>query len=296
MMAVRQPFRAGSFYPAERAECEAELSRCLAAAPAPKEREKAGTRRCVAAIAPHAAWSFSGRTAAHTFASLAAIVPSPRTVVVVGAVHVSGVYRASLMTTGAWKTPLGEIEIDSALAAAIRKRDPNLIADDAWVHRVEHSIEVLLPFVQKVFPAARFVPLMVPPLRESSRVGLALAEAISSIDEPVAVIGSTDLTHYGEDSYGFAPAGSGFESLEWVKQENDRRMIDLMLRMRSDDVVEEARLHHNACGAGAIAATMVAAKALGAKKGQLLHYTTSYDERPEGPPRDFVGYSSVVFA
>jgi AmmeMemoRadiSam system protein B len=293
MMAVRQPFRAGSFYPAERAECEAELSRCMGAVGPAFSKEPA--RRCVAVIAPHAAWAYSGTTAAHSFSSIAAANPLPRTVVIVGAVHVSGVYRASLMTTGSWKTPLGEIEINSALAGAIRKRDPNLIADDAWVHRVEHSIEVLLPFIQKVVPGARFVPLMVPPLREASRVGMALAEAIASIDEPAVIVGSTDLTHYGEDTYGFAPAGSGFESLEWVKQENDRRMIDLMLRMRPDDVVEEARAHHNACGAGAIAATLVAAKALGAKKGQLLRYTTSYDERPEGPPRDFVGYASVLF-
>jgi len=51
----------------------------------------------------------------------------------------------------------------------------------------------------------------------------------------------------------------------------------------------------NPLPAGAIAATLVAAKALGAKKGHLLHYTTSYDEKPEGPPRDFVGYASLVF-
>jgi len=296
MMAVRQPFRAGSFYPAERVECEAELTRCLSAAAAPSAKEgNALPKRPVAAIVPHAAWTYSGKTAAYALAPLASAKPQAKTIVVVGAVHVSGVYRASLMTAGAWKTPLGEIEIDSTLAAAIRKRDPNLIADDAWVHRVEHSIEVVLPFVQKLLPSARFVPVMVPPLREASRVGLALAEAISAHEEPVFVIGSTDLTHYGEDSYGYAPAGGGFESLEWVKGDNDRRMIDLMTRLRSDEVVEEARQHHNACGAGAIAATIVAAKALGAKKGHLLHYTTSYDEKPEGPPRDFVGYASLVF-
>ncbi len=294
MMAVRQPFRAGSFYPAERAECDAALARCLSAADASAAPPDL-PRRAVAGIVPHAAWSYSGGTAGRFFSELARKKADPKTFVVLGAVHVSGVYRASLMSSGAWKTPLGEIAIDSALAGAIKRRDPNLIADDAWVHRVEHSIEVVLPFIQKINPRASFVPIMVPPLREASRVGMAVADAITAAGDGAMIIGSTDLTHYGEDSYGFAPAGGGFESLEWVKQENDRRMIDLMLRLRSDEVVEEARTHHNACGAGAIAATLVAAKALGAKKGHLLHYTTSYDAKPEGPPRDFVGYASVVF-
>jgi AmmeMemoRadiSam system protein B len=193
MMAVRQPFRAGSFYPAERAECESELARCFGAAA--DGGSAAAAKRCIAAIAPHAAWALSGKTAARAFSWLGAATVRPKTIVIVGAVHVSGVYRASLMTAGAWKTPLGEIEIDTTLASAIRRRDPNLIADDSWVHRVEHSIEVLLPFVQKTFPGARFVPLMVPPLREASRVGLAMAEAISSTDPSVVVLGSTDLTH-----------------------------------------------------------------------------------------------------
>jgi hypothetical protein len=107
------------------------------------------------------------------------------------------------------------------------------------------------------------------------------------------VIGSSDLTHYGEP-YGFTPAGSGPIAHRWM-QENDARILRLIERMNAAEVTDEALRHHNACGAGAIAATVAAAEAMGARHGHLLRYTTSYEVVPEGRFRFAVGYAGVLF-
>ena len=105
-------------------------------------------------------------------------------------------------------------------------------------------------------------------------------------------IGSSDLTHYGP-RYGMAPAGTGQQGIEWTKA-NDRRLLDLVVQMRADEIVVEARAHHNACGAGAIAAAMAYAAELGASRGLVLEHTNSYEAMPLGAPSDHVGYAAVA--
>ncbi len=83
------------------------------------------------------------------------------------------------------------------------------------------------------------------------------------------VIGSTDLTHYGYN-YAFTPKGVGPEAVEWVKRENDKRIVDLMDRMDEEGVISDAAKNHNACCAGAAASAIVAAKVLGAHSADVL--------------------------
>ena len=106
-------------------------------------------------------------------------------------------------------------------------------------------------------------------------------------------IASTDLTHYG-DAYGFAPFGGGANAKKQM-EESDARIIELALRMRFDEIRSEAQKRHNACGSGALAATVAAAKAMGAEKGYLLQYTTSHDVMPEGEFEMAVGYAGILF-
>ena len=111
------------------------------------------------------------------------------------------------------------------------------------------------------------------------------------------MVGSTDLTHYGP-SYGFIPGGSGRAGLEWAR-ENDRRVLDLIEAMRAEDVIEETASRQNACGGGAIAATIAACSAMGATRGICLDYTTSAEMMKEAFGRsaeDAVGYAAVIFA
>jgi hypothetical protein len=104
-------------------------------------------------------------------------------------------------------------------------------------------------------------------------------------------LGSTDLTHYGHN-YGYAPKGVGRAAVDWVKEENDKRLVDRILRMDAEDVIRESLSNHNACCSGAVAAAIAAAKKLGAREAQKLFYATSYDVRPDN---SFVGYVGVVF-
>jgi AmmeMemoRadiSam system protein B len=73
------------------------------------------------------------------------------------------------------------------------------------------------------------------------------------------------------------------------------RVIDLIVAMEAEDIVAETATHRNACGGGAVAGTVAAARTMGAEKGYLLEYTTSHHVMPRGPATDFVGYASIVF-
>ena len=92
--------------------------------------------------------------------------------------------------------------------------------------------------------------------------------------------------------------GSEFVAV-WVKTENDARMVELMRTLKADAVVAEAAERQNACGAGAVAATVAAAKQLGSTEGHVVEYTTSYDVLRDqlygDTVRDFVGYVGMVF-
>ena len=92
-----------------------------------------------------------------------------------------------------------------------------------------------------------------------------------------------------------APAGTGQPALDWTHT-NDQRLLDEAVAMRAEGVLRQASIHHNACGAGAIAATIGCCRELGADKGRLLHYTTSHEVYPMGRARDLVGYGAVAYS
>lgn len=287
-MEVRKAYRSGSFYPAEEAVCRQQIQECVGTYEPPAEPEQV-----VAGIVPHAGWMFSGPTAAKVFTSIRQKA-APATFVIFGAVHVWGVDVAAVYPDGAWETPCGPVPIDAALAAQMLDTlGPELVRADPSAHAREHSIEVQVPFLRHLFPGAKLVPIMVSPGTSAGRLGQQLGTLLAESDESVMVLGSTDLTHYGP-SFGFMPYGVGAAALERMK-DNDRRIIDLALAMQPEQVVQEAAQHRNACGAGAIAATVAAAGVLGAERGYLLEHTTSQEVMPERQAADAVGYAGLIF-
>jgi AmmeMemoRadiSam system protein B len=189
---------------------------------------------------------------------------------------------------------LGEIEVDEELAAAVLKAGDGLLVSSSEAHSGEHSAEVQVPFSQYLFPEAKILPILIPPGEDAARTGEVMGQAVSAMQRPIVVVGTTDLTHYGSTYYGFAPAGVGEQALEWVRA-NDERVIDLILGLRAEEIIAETATHRNACGGGAVAGTIAAARTLGAEKGYLLEYTTSHHVMPRGPATDFVGYAAIVF-
>jgi MEMO1 family protein len=291
-MQKRKPIVAGQFYPGSGDECVHEIKQCLAEAtlnmPLPE--------KIVAGIVPHAGWTFSGATAAIVFAAIKKKHPVVDTFVIFGAAHRYMAQSPAVYDKGAWQTPLGEIGIDEALADAVIESKTAISDSDA--HDSEHSMEVQVPFIQHLFPAAKILPILTPPGEEAIGLGKIIASLISSDDErKIVCIGSTDLTHYGP-GYGFVPKGTGKDGLKWAMDVNDRQFIDFSLKMQPEKMLETADVNFNACGAGAAAATVAAAKALGKTKGILLAHTNSNEimlRKMNSASRESVGYAAIVF-
>jgi len=290
-MMVRDPVVAGRFYPIEREACLREIASMKPASEPPDFPS-----RPVGGIVPHAGWVFSGATALAVLKAIASH-RKPKTFVLFGATH-RGVPGGSVFASGGWQTPLGVAEVDGRLAGEILGRAPDLLADDPEAHEGEHSIEVQVPLIQCLLPEAKIVPILVPPDRQAAALGAAVGQTILSLEADAVCIGSSDLTHYGP-MYGFTPAGTGAAAIRWVRDDNDRRMLDLIVRMDAQAVVPESQARLNACGGGAIAATIAAARELGAARGHILHYTTSFDVMRETMGQtDYeaaVGYVGAAF-
>ncbi len=286
----RKTTYAGSFYPKESDKCREAIEYCTNQA----QKKDAflssfADKKWSAGIAPHAGWAYSGPTMACVYEALKKS-EKIETFLVFGAIHVPGVKKATLWGEGKWQTPLGDIEVDNELSQELVSSAPEYIEINPDPHYHEHSIEVLLPFIKYFFPQAKIVPLMIPPCLWAVEVGRRIGKLTSS---SVFALASTDLTHYGT-RFGYTPAGIGEEALSWVKKVNDHSMIRLMEELREEEVIEEARKNANACGAGAVAATLAFARRKEKEKGCLLDYTTSWDIAG-GYKDNFVGYCAMVF-
>lgn len=290
-MQIRQPVVAGQFYPADREECLEQIRECLAtytlSEPLPDP--------LVAGLVPHAGWTFSGPLAAMVFAAVKKQRGTVRTFVVFGAAH--GYYGSmpTLDGSDAWETPLGRTPIDDSLRQSLIEREVAVASSSA--HRREHSIEVQVPFIQHLFPEAAMVPIIVPPHESAVGLGEAVADLSADRAAGIVCIGSTDLTHYGP-RYGFTPMGTGAEGLGWASSVNDRRFIDLAVALEPQRLLADAIENGNACGPGAAAATIAAARKLGAAKGILLAHTNSNEIMLRQMGRaghDSVGYAAIVF-
>ncbi len=296
-MMIREPAVAGMFYPREREQCLADLRGCLdrAVRIAAARDADADARPIIGGIVPHAGWICSGAVAADVFQTISQKA-KPNVVIIFGAVHSLRGERAALFSSGAWETPLGLANVDARLAERLLGQT-GLLEADAHAHEGEHSIEVQIPFIQRLMPESGIVPIMVPPSDKAAALGKAVGLACKSYQVDAVFVGSTDLTHYGP-GYRFTPQGVGPAGLKWAKDVNDRRMIDLILAMEAEQAVGEAAANHNACGAGAIAATIAATAAFGASRATLLEHTTSYEvfaELRQEAGRDAVGYAGIVF-
>lgn len=283
-MKIREATFAGSWYPDSAAGCKQEIKGFLKQAKVPSGSGKTFT----GGIVPHAGWYFSGSIACNVFRCLKE-EKAPDVIAVFG-MHLHPGSPSYLMTEGAWETPFGPIEIEKTLAGELAKQFPFKI-ETAEKFTRDNTIELQLPFIKYFFEDAKLVPIGVPPTKTSLEIGKAVADIATRLGQRVKVIGSTDLTHYGYN-YGFVVKGTGPAAVEWVRNENDRRVIDAMLAMDPDSVIREALENQNACCGGAAATAIAAAKQLGARQAESIAYATSYDKSPGD---SFVGYVGIVF-
>ncbi|MFQ5507134.1 MAG: AmmeMemoRadiSam system protein B [Planctomycetota bacterium] len=284
-MDIRDSCRAGSFYPASPSEIREFLAEWRARDPG-----VASHPAPLGGLVPHAGWTYSGYVAYLLFARLGRVAGSLKRLVLLGAVHVPGVLRASLGDWDAWGTPLGRLPVDREFEQRLLNRSACCRSPGA--HLGEHSIEVQLPIIVDTLGDLPIVPIAVPPSSEWRGLGRVLAEAAAGPVPSTAIIASSDLTHYGAHFYGWAPAGTGEPAVEFATG-NDRRFLDRVRGLDPEGALHEARVNRNACGSGAVAAAIEACKGLGAARGELLAHTNSL--RPGEHAESFVGYAAVAF-
>jgi AmmeMemoRadiSam system protein B len=279
-MMIRRPYVAGLFYAGSRERLREQLEWCFSCEFGPGKLPEPPARPLsvpVALVLPHAGYQYSGPVAAWGFAWLAER-GRPEAAVIVGTNHTGRGGGVSLGPRGAWETPLGAVEIDTALAEAILKGSPLIEAGEA-AFLGEHSVEVQLPFLQYLFGEIKFVPLVMldQRLEVAREVGRALAEAVRA--RPVALIASSDFTHY--------------EPHERAARQ-DRAAIERLLSLDLEGFYGAIRRYSiSICGYGPIAAVVEAVSILGLGAGKLLKYATSGEVT--GDRTAVVGYASLAF-
>jgi MEMO1 family protein len=270
---VRPAAVAGTWYPDEPQALRAAVDGYLAAvAPTPVPG------RLVALVSPHAGLRYSGAVAAHAYALLRG--RTDLTVVMIGPSHRLAFDGVSVYARGAFATPLGEIPIDEPAAEALLQAGEGM-SDEEGPHRAEHSLEMQLPFLQRIVPGLRLVPLL---MGRQSRLEVdsladALARALAGRD--VLLVASSDLSHYHP-----APLANELDALVVGD-------VDAFDPERLMDRLEAAPGH--ACGGGPMVAVLKAARTLGATRATVLRYADSGDAGEHDKSR-VVGYLSAALS
>ena len=231
-------------------------------------------------VSPHAGYIYSGMVAANGFYKISST--DFQDVIMVGPNHYGIGSWVAAMKDGTWETPLGEVQVNSQMAEEIRGRSSTLDLLD-YAHSRDHCLEVQLPFLQYIKEDFKIVPVVLVSQKSDTAfdLGNAISETIMRKDSlnSTLLLASSDFTHYEPNS---------------EAHRKDGELIKTILALdvnRFYTVLE--RLNVSACGYGAIATMMVAAKNLGATRGELLKYATSGDIT--GDISAVVGYSSIVF-
>jgi AmmeMemoRadiSam system protein B len=264
---VREPAVAGIFYP-EHKEALAALIDRLA--------DKSSTGNAVAVIVPHGGYETAGRVAAASFRRAG----NHAVAVVVGPKHTRAGKPFSVAPAGAWQTPLGKLKVHPKLAEALLEENRGLLEEDAAAHKQEHSIEVLLPMLQRLSGGQWVAPVLVSDDEavDFQALGEGIARAVKKVGENLLLVASVDLTR-------FEPQAAA--------KEKDAAALKALLALDGPGLVGAAReLAIPLCGLQAAGAVIAAAKALGATHSELVAYQTSGDAT--GEFETVTGYAGIT--
>jgi AmmeMemoRadiSam system protein B/AmmeMemoRadiSam system protein A len=188
MGAIRPAAVAGQFYPGTAHELTTTVETLLGDAAA---RIDADAPTPKAVIAPHAGYVYSGAVAASAYARLKPAADTITRIVLIGPCHRVPVRGFAVSSADAFRTPLGDIAVDTDLRARALALDGVAVFDAT--HAQEHALEVHLPFLQRLFPKAKVLPMVVGDATPDAVA--AVLEALWGGPETLIVI-SSDLSHY----------------------------------------------------------------------------------------------------
>jgi AmmeMemoRadiSam system protein B len=278
-MTMRKRCLPPGWYPDTANACKSDIEEFVAGFAPPEGTWRGG-------VAPHAGWFFSGRAAARVIRTLATTPRVDRVVVYGG--HLPGGSEPVVYAEDSWETPLGAQPLDSSFARELASAGEAEVASRSFS---DNTVEIQLPFVRHFFADAQVIAVHSPSSDRAVRLASAIHRMLAEANVSAVYLGSADLTHYGPN-YGFSPKGTGADAVAWVKNENDRSLIEKAVALNASGVLEDARLRYNTCSAGPIASVMTSVSKHGVEKGRLLEYYTSHDVMPNS---SFVGYAAIVY-
>jgi hypothetical protein len=266
---IREPAAAGQFYPGSAQGLKNQIESLV--------DKKAIKTDVIACMLPHAGYMYSGKVAAETLSQ----VNVKDKIILLGPNHTGYGAPYSIMTEGVWKTPLGQLSIDSSLAKKILEKSKYL-ESDSTAHAYEHSLEVELPFLQYFKSDFEIVPIafLSDDLAALKSVGREIADVLKeeNLKDSSLIVASSDMTHYEPQE---------------VAQKKDKEAIQAILELNEDKLMEKIRrLNISMCGYAPVIAMLSLAKSLGAKNSKLVKYQTSGDVT--GDKDAVVGYAGII--
>jgi AmmeMemoRadiSam system protein B len=264
---IRHAIAAGRFYPDSASEIR-EMMEVLIDKKAKKEA-------VVGLLVPHAGYPYSGPVAGAAISR----VKFKDTFIIMGPSHTGLGKPFSIMTEGKWQTPLGEVEIDSALGKKLLAVS-DYLQEDEIAHLQEHAVEVQIPFLQYLKPDIKIVPtiLAYAPAETYKEIGRDIARAIKESNSKAVIIASGDMTHYEPQS---------------SAEEKDNQAIEAILELDEDELTKRFQeLDISMCAYGPAVCLIVAAKELGTTGAELVKYQTSGDVT--GDYSAVVGYAGII--
>ena len=263
---LRKPAVAGQFYPADKKLLEKELKKMLVIG---ENRQKV-----LGLLAPHAGYLYSGPCAGLGYGR----VILSETVIILGVNHRGGGAPLAVDGNDFWETPLGNVAINSELRSRLLSAS-KLFALDNEAGRLEHSLEVQVPFIQYSSPGSWILPITIAAHRLADL--LAAGHEIASLfkeNENIMMVASSDMSHY-------IPAAKA--------RELDFKAIEQLLKLDAQGLyrtVQENRI--SMCGVAPAVIMLSAAMEIGATKAELVCYTHSGEV--SGDLAEVVGYASLI--
>ncbi len=278
---VRQAVFAGQFYPADSLKLSKAIDYFL------EDALKENFEKPIALIAPHAGYIYSGQIMADSYNQVKN--HNFDLIIILGTNHtLANFNKIGFYPGNYFQTPLGVSEIDNVAAVELIKLDDDCVYNEA-IHAQEHSIEVQLPFIQKLFPRTKILAAVVgsPDVNLCTKFGTSLANVLKNRN--ALIIASSDLSHYPSFEDAESADKKTLSAITSLNVEIFEKVIDVNMSENFSNLATCA------CGEGPIITAMTASRELGANNSAIVSYANSGNSLI-GSRDKVVGYGSVIFS
>jgi MEMO1 family protein len=247
---IRTPVVAGQFYPGNKTALQGELDGYI---------QVAETRRkVIGLVSPHAGYVYSGACAGKGFGW----VEVPDTVIILGPNHHGFGHPYAVDGHDAWSTPIGDIEIDNRLRDRLIS-ESNVFGLDSMASSREHALEVQVPFIQRLNPGAKILPITLSSVDTETLIegGEEIAALIKNHESDVLIVASSDMSHYVDAE---------------TAKTKDYKAIEKMLELDPSGLFHTVATERiSMCGVAPATMMLAAARQLDAQKAEVINYTNS---------------------